>query len=216
MRHALISTFIALGCVAGICAGPSQVQAQVYYSSYYYPAEPVYYSSYYTPVSYSTPVYYSYYSPYTSTVYCEPSYSSEQSYSSQQSYSNEQSYATQQPAESADSARPYAAARPAPASAATTVTVSVEDNRFAPQSITIQPGTTVRWVNYGQHSHTVSANNISWDSGDLKPGDSYLATFRKPGSYYYYCRHHTRDRMQGIVIVVDSASNGSSAETSGY
>jgi plastocyanin len=93
-------------------------------------------------------------------------------------------------------------------------TVGVYDNRFSPQSINVQPGTTIRWVNYGQHNHTATAKNGSWDSGDIKPGASYSATFKHPGTYYYYCRHHTQDRMQGIVVVGSSDSRGNGGTSS--
>ena len=83
--------------------------------------------------------------------------------------------------------------------------------------INVQPGTTVRWVNYGQHSHTVTANDGSWDSGDIKPGASYSATFKQPGTYYYYCRHHTQDKMQGVVNVGSGSGNGQrGTQSSGY
>jgi plastocyanin len=209
MRHRLLSVFMTLGWVAGICSGQNQVEAQIYYGAYYYPAEPVVYYSYYTPMSYSTPAYYSYYPPYTyyaPTVYCEPTYSNQPKSTTQRPYSNQQS------TESG-----YSTARPAPAQAATTVTVGAYDNRFTPQTLNVQPGTTVRWANYGKHPHTVTANNGSWDSGDIQPGDSYSATFKRPGSYYYYCRHHPRDRMQGVVIVASrAATRTDSSQSSGY
>jgi plastocyanin len=103
------------------------------------------------------------------------------------------------------------------AAPATTATVAAYDNRFEPSTINVQPGTTVRWVNYGHHSHTVTATDGRWDSGDIKPGASYSATFKQPGTYYYYCRHHTQDNMKGTVVV--SASGGSAAggtSSSGY
>jgi plastocyanin len=93
-------------------------------------------------------------------------------------------------------------------------TVGAYDNRFSPQTITVQPGTTVKWVNYGQHNHTITANDDSWNSGDIKPGASYSATFKRPGTYYYYCRHHRQDKMQGVVNVASSSSNGQSARQS--
>jgi plastocyanin len=72
---------------------------------------------------------------------------------------------------------------------------------FKPKDITVAPGTTVRWVNQGKHPHTVTANDGRWDSGDIPPGGSYAATFQQPGTYYYYCRHHTNERMQGAIVV---------------
>jgi plastocyanin len=95
--------------------------------------------------------------------------------------------------------------------------VGAYDNRFSPQTINVQPGTTVRWVNYGQHPHTVTADDESWDSGDIQPGASYSATFNNPGTYYYYCRHHTQDKMQGVVVVGSATGSGNGGNrSSGY
>jgi plastocyanin len=82
--------------------------------------------------------------------------------------------------------------------------VALEDDRFQPASIQVQPGTTVRWTNRGSHAHTVTGRNSRWDSGDIEPGATYSATFRAPGTYYYYCRHH--DGMQGTIVVGGAAS----------
>lgn len=102
--------------------------------------------------------------------------------------------------------RPYAPAYPARPT--TVATVGAYDNYFEPKTINVQPGTTVRWVNKGRHPHTVTAQDDRWDSGDIAPGASYTATFQQLGAYYYYCRHHTADKMQG-TIVVGSQEGGS-------
>jgi plastocyanin len=105
----------------------------------------------------------------------------------------------------------YSTREPTPAKPTTETTVGVYDNQFTPQTINVQPGTTIRWVNYGQHVHTVTANDDRWDTGDIKPGASYSATFKYPGTYYYYCRHHTQEKMQGVVNVASTASSSQSA-----
>jgi plastocyanin len=110
----------------------------------------------------------------------------------QQRYSYQPSYAPR-----------YSRMRPT-----TTISVAAYDNYFEPKTINVQPGTTVRWMNYGRHAHTVTANDGRWDSGDIPPGAVYAATFQHPGTYYYYCRHHTKDKMQG-TIVVGNGSGGS-------
>src|SRR5688500_4602362 len=56
----------------------------------------------------------------------------------------------------------------APSVASQSVTIGLYDNYFQPATITIAPGTTVRWVNYGRHAHTVTSNDRSWDSGDVQ------------------------------------------------
>jgi len=72
--------------------------------------------------------------------------------------------------------------------------------------MTIEPGMTVRWVNYGRHAHTVTANDGRWGSGDIPPGATYSATFQYAGTYSYYCRFHRMDKMQGAVVVGYAAS----------
>src|SRR5688572_6152345 len=108
------------------------------------------------------------------------------------SYAYEQPTYSEQYAQQPSGAQSYSAARPAYAEQrpTTIVTVGAYDNRFEPRTINVQPGTTVRWVNQGQHAHTVSAHNRSWDSGDIAPGQSYSATFKRPGTYTYFCSHH--------------------------
>ena len=101
----------------------------------------------------------------------------------------------------------YSAARPT-----TTASVGAYDDYFQPKTINIQPGTTVRWVNYGKHTHTVTAKDGRWDSGDIPPGASYTVTFRTPGTYYYYCRHHMKEKMEGTIVV----GRGGSGTSGGY
>ena len=66
----------------------------------------------------------------------------------------------------------------------------------------------MRWVNYGRHTHTATADDNSWDSGDIPPGGSYVATFRNPGTYYFHCRHHVREKMVGVIVVGGGGRGG--------
>jgi plastocyanin len=85
--------------------------------------------------------------------------------------------------------------------AAAAVAVRAHDNYFEPQTIRVAPGTTIRWLNAGKHNHTVTFKDGGADSGDIRPGGTYQQTFRQPGTYRYYCRHHTKDKMQGVIVV---------------
>jgi plastocyanin len=204
MRFYHVSVVPVIVSLAGLCITSTPVDAQGYYGDvvYYSAPQVVYYQTYRPtyyaqPIYYGQPVYYSYYSPrlyYETPVYCEPTQSYERSETSG-----------------------YSPRQPSPAQPSTVSTVGAYDNRFSPQTINVPPGTTVRWVNYGHHDHTVTANDGSWDSGDIKPGASYSATFKQPGTYYYYCRHHTQDRMQGVVVVGSSDGRGNGgANSSAY
>src|SRR5262245_37729102 len=67
----------------------------------------------------------------------------------------------------------------------TRIQVAAHDNYFKPETITVPPGTTIRWTNLGQHYHTVTSDEKRWDSGDMSPETTYEATFRGEGTYRY-------------------------------
>ena len=72
---------------------------------------------------------------------------------------------------------------------------------FSPSTITVVIGlnNTVDWINDDSVPHTVTANDGSFSSGNLNPGDSYSFTFTSPGTYTYHCSYHPW--MKGTVIV---------------
>jgi plastocyanin len=83
------------------------------------------------------------------------------------------------------------------------VTVRMEDNFFDPANITVEPGTTVTWVQSGNNPHTTTSYDGLWDSG-LLPGGSgqtFSFTFEEPGTYDYFCIPHEDLGMVGTVTV---------------
>ena len=102
---------------------------------------------------------------------------------------------------------------PAPPTEAT-VTVTVNDDFFDPQSVTINPGDTVRWVFEGSDPHhTVTEREEAWDTGFIftSEGDTYERTFETSGeTHEYFCRTH-RDccDMTGSVRVGQDAPDPS-------
>jgi plastocyanin len=80
---------------------------------------------------------------------------------------------------------------------------------FVPRTITVAPGTTVRWVSRGREVHTVTSRNELFNH-ELPPGGTFSYTFMRPGTYRYYCRPHERMGMVGTVVV-GSAGNGNDA-----
>jgi plastocyanin len=81
----------------------------------------------------------------------------------------------------------------------TTHTIGVRDNYFQPSILQVLPGDTVRWVNQGQHNHTVTTQ----DGRDypLARGASIALTFHSPGRFSYHCRFHPLQRMAGVILV---------------
>ena len=70
---------------------------------------------------------------------------------------------------------------------------------YDPAVIRIKAGTTVMWMNDDVVAHTVTADDGSFDSGFLNPGQSWSFTFDKAGTYAYHCTPHPW--MKGTVIV---------------
>ncbi|MHB8601955.1 MAG: cupredoxin domain-containing protein [Nitrosotalea sp.] len=86
------------------------------------------------------------------------------------------------------------------------------NNCFAPNPLTVTPGTTVTWKNTDTVSHYVTSGKVSdettgtvFDSGNLiKPGNSYQFTFAAAGIFDYFCSVHPW--MTGQVIVSGAAA----------
>jgi plastocyanin len=84
--------------------------------------------------------------------------------------------------------------------------VDAGDDFFSAEVIRVEVGETVEWVNIGRNPHTVTADDGSFDSGDLQPGAEFSWTFTEPGVYPYYCVYHGGPGgvgMAGIVVVGD-------------
>jgi plastocyanin len=95
------------------------------------------------------------------------------------------------------------------------VTVRMEDNFFAPANITVEPGTTVTWVQSGDNPHTTTSYDGLWDSG-LLPGGSrqtFSFTFEEPGTYDYFCIPHEDLGMIGSVTVTGGTATASPTAT---
>jgi plastocyanin len=78
--------------------------------------------------------------------------------------------------------------------------VSIQDNKYDPHNVQINVGDTVLWTNVGNHTHTVTADNGSFESGDLAHNQQFSKTFGSVGATTYYCRKHGH-AMNGIVTV---------------
>ena len=95
------------------------------------------------------------------------------------------------------------------------VTVRMEDNFFDPANITVEPGTTVTWVQSGNNPHTTTSYDGLWDSG-LLPGGSgrtFSFTFEEPGTYDYFCIPHEDLGMVGTVTVTGGTAMATATGT---
>lgn len=93
---------------------------------------------------------------------------------------------------------------------ANTVEVLATDNfRFQPATVTIPPGTTVRWRSTSSVEHSVTPDQgTEWQGTDLdSSGDTFEHTFMTPGTYPYHCVYHLAQGMTGTVVVQAGASS---------
>jgi plastocyanin len=82
--------------------------------------------------------------------------------------------------------------------------VSMKGFEFQPKQITVKAGTTVTWKNDESASHTVTADDESFESPTLAAGKTYVHKFDKSGTYKYYCAFHggkDGEGMSGTVVV---------------
>ncbi len=89
-----------------------------------------------------------------------------------------------------------------PARAARTWSVSIGDNYYSPQTVTISIGDTVTWNNQGSMVHTVTADpnqTLYFNSGDMGGGNTFSFTFNVAGNFTYSCAYHD---MAGEVVVL--------------
>ena len=79
--------------------------------------------------------------------------------------------------------------------------VSIQNSAFTPADATVMVGGSILWVNSDNIVHTVTADNGSFDSGDLQPGATFGFTFNVVGPHYYHCKYH--GEKTGVVKCVN-------------
>lgn len=104
---------------------------------------------------------------------------------------------------------PKASSGPADLHAASTSTssVTIRDFEFDPKDITVSVGTTVTWTNQGPTAHTATADDGTFDTGNLVKGATGTYKFTKAGKYDYHCTPHPY--MKASVTVTGSGGSSS-------
>lgn len=77
--------------------------------------------------------------------------------------------------------------------------VTIANFAFGPTALQVAAGTTVTWTNNDSAAHTVTADDGSFDSGNLAPGQSFTFTFDQSGSFTYHCSYHP-NMVASIVV----------------
>lgn len=79
--------------------------------------------------------------------------------------------------------------------------VHIESFAFNPSPVNILVGEAITWDNHDTPPHTVTADDGSFDSGNINNGGTYTRTFSAPGTIPYHCDLHPT--MLGTIVVSD-------------
>lgn len=70
---------------------------------------------------------------------------------------------------------------------------------FQPQNLIVSVGDTIVWINKDVAPHTATANDTSWDTGEIKENVIGTLVVNKPEEREYFCSFHPV--MRGRLIV---------------
>jgi plastocyanin len=77
--------------------------------------------------------------------------------------------------------------------------IDIQDFAFAPTELRVDAGTEIVWTNRDPAPHTVTAEDGSFDSGEIAPGESFSIRIEGGGPVVYACLIHPD--MRGTIQV---------------
>jgi plastocyanin len=81
------------------------------------------------------------------------------------------------------------------------VRVDISNLEYAPDPVRVQAGGKVIWLNEDSVAHTATADDGSFDTGEIDEGKLKSETFKQPGTFAYNCEIHPQ--MHGTIEVVE-------------
>jgi plastocyanin len=90
---------------------------------------------------------------------------------------------------------------------AASASVTIADFLFSPASVTVAVGDTVTWHNSGQATHNATADDGSFKTPNLNPGQSASHRFSTAGTFTYVCTIHPN--MHGTIRVLSATGSAS-------
>ena len=90
---------------------------------------------------------------------------------------------------------------------------AIDEHRFNPTRARAKAGTVVRWMNNGKTPHTIVAQDGSWTTGTIAPGQEAPVLFEKPGIYLYKCTEHPW-AIGKLTVVAEKDSDGRARKSS--
>lgn len=108
-------------------------------------------------------------------------------------------------------ARPPAAVEVTPG--ADTVFVDIRNLAYGTEVLEVAPLVTVVWRNMDPVQHSVIADDETFDSGLIDPGESFTVTFTEPGEHTYHCMPHPFMKARVVVReTMDAGARGAGQE----
>ena len=77
--------------------------------------------------------------------------------------------------------------------------VSIKGFKFSPEHIVLPVESDLRVVNEDETAHTLTAEDKSFDTGNLAAGKEGTVKLAKEGEFHYHCAIH--DSMKGVIEV---------------
>ena len=77
--------------------------------------------------------------------------------------------------------------------------VSIKNFAFSIGTLSVSKGTVVTWTNNDATTHTVTADDGSFNSGNIVPGGKFSHTFSTAGTIAYHCSIHTTMKAKVVV-----------------
>ena len=78
--------------------------------------------------------------------------------------------------------------------------IEIQSFEFKPAHIEVRPGDTIRWTNRDLAPHTATADEIGWDTGELRLGDIGDVVVTQGMETSYFCAFHPH--MKGTIEIV--------------
>jgi plastocyanin len=81
------------------------------------------------------------------------------------------------------------------------VKVDISNFQYEPDPVRVAVGGKVIWMNEDSIAHTATADDGSFDTGEIEEGKLKSETFKQPGTFTYHCEIHPQ--MHGTIEVVE-------------
>jgi plastocyanin len=80
---------------------------------------------------------------------------------------------------------------------AKSASVKIKNFAFSPKTLTVKAGTKIKVQNSDGTTHTFTADQGAFDTGEIGGGKSATVTVKAPGTYQYHCKIHSS--MHGTI-----------------